>query len=323
MGVTSYYSFGGEIIGEETGGTRRDYLTDALGSVTATVTGAGAIENTYRYKPYGEQLAKTGAGSDPRFTWIGTLGYRLSTLKFSDLYVRARHYSCRNGIWNTKDPNGYQDGINRFLYVAANPILYIDPSGLKCANCDLDGVTGCGPDVGSKGNCSFLKDGDLHNKWKQVSDALAKQLVACFGTDASKIAGLLACVSEAESGYCNTCHSGNGGSGMFIIDKTKWKFCTPSSCDNKQICSKDNNSCAIATASNLASALCSSKACKGMPITTCLGKYWGVLPPKNQNEPDMKKCLKRESISYDQLDKIKCPTANKSKCNDCRGFYPR
>lgn len=80
MGVTSYYSFSGEILGEETNGVRRDYLTDALGSVTATVTGAGAVENTYRYKPYGETLAKTGAGSDPKFLWNGTHGYK--TCKF-------------------------------------------------------------------------------------------------------------------------------------------------------------------------------------------------------------------------------------------------
>ena len=85
MGVTSYYSFGGEIIGEETGGVRRDYLTDALGSVTATVTGAGVVENTYRYKPYGEQLAKTGAGSDPKFLWNGKLGYRKTALLHNGL----------------------------------------------------------------------------------------------------------------------------------------------------------------------------------------------------------------------------------------------
>ena len=115
MAVTNYYSFGGQILGEETGGVRRDYLgssahlvktgfepqpldfkcrsestsgrispnmrknhylTDALGSVTATVTGAGVVENTYRYKPYGEQLAKTGTGSDPKFLWVGRWGYR-------------------------------------------------------------------------------------------------------------------------------------------------------------------------------------------------------------------------------------------------------
>ncbi len=53
-------SVGGEILGEEMSGTRWDYLMDALGSVTGTVTAAVAVENSYRYKAYGDQLSKTG-----------------------------------------------------------------------------------------------------------------------------------------------------------------------------------------------------------------------------------------------------------------------
>jgi hypothetical protein len=99
MGVTSYYSFGGEILGEETGGVRRDYLTDALGSVTATVTGAGVVENTYRYKPYGDQLAKTGTGSDPKFLWGGELGCRENKLKYADKYDLGGFYSTQLGTF--------------------------------------------------------------------------------------------------------------------------------------------------------------------------------------------------------------------------------
>jgi RHS repeat-associated protein len=130
MGVTSYYSFGGEIIGEETGGVRRDYLTDALGSVTATVTGAGVVENTYRYKPYGEQLTKTGTGNDPKPKWLGTVGYRNSNTKFCDSYVRARHYGSSLGRWNSKDPIGIINETSYYIYVSNSPILVIDPSGL-------------------------------------------------------------------------------------------------------------------------------------------------------------------------------------------------
>jgi hypothetical protein len=65
MPVTNYHTVQGRILGESTSGVRTDYLTDALGSVTATVNSAQAVVNTYRYKPYGEQLAKTGSGTDP------------------------------------------------------------------------------------------------------------------------------------------------------------------------------------------------------------------------------------------------------------------
>ena len=165
MGVTSYYSFGGEIIGEETGGVRRDYLTDALGSVTATVTGAGVVENTYRYKPYGEQLAKTGTGSDPKFLWNGKSGYVAMVKRFAEFYVRHRYFSSSLSRWNTVDPLGIRGGdLNYYRYSINNSISLNDPSGLqlgdipwpfppnkdvdkyledRCTDLPIDGLTTC------------------------------------------------------------------------------------------------------------------------------------------------------------------------------------
>ena len=102
MAVTNYYTVNGEIIAEKTAGSSRvDYLTDALGSVTATVNQSAQVVNTYRYKPYGSQLAKTGMGADPAYGWVGTQGYRPTQKKFSDFYVRARHYGTPMGRWST------------------------------------------------------------------------------------------------------------------------------------------------------------------------------------------------------------------------------
>ena len=130
MAVTNYYSFGGEILGEETGGVRRDYLTDALGSVTATVTGAGTVENTYRYKPYGETLAKTGTGGDPKFLWNGLHGIS-KNLNDNLFYIRHRFYNSRFSRWISLDPI-YKIPIDElYLYCKNNPVLYIDPFGLK------------------------------------------------------------------------------------------------------------------------------------------------------------------------------------------------
>jgi hypothetical protein len=51
MAVTNYYTIDGEIIGEKVGANARtDYLTDALGNVTATVNQTPAVVNTYRVR---------------------------------------------------------------------------------------------------------------------------------------------------------------------------------------------------------------------------------------------------------------------------------
>jgi len=41
---------------------RTSYLTDAIGSITATVNSSQAVVNTYRWKRYGDRLAKVGTG---------------------------------------------------------------------------------------------------------------------------------------------------------------------------------------------------------------------------------------------------------------------
>ncbi len=141
-----YFTVQGEIIGEKaSGGSRVDYLTDALGSVTATVDQNAQVINNYRYKPYGAQLAKTGAGADPRFRWVGGRGYRLSGMRFSDVYVRARHYASLEGRWATMDPSRH--GQRDYLYSSASPCTHTDSSGrwidFLCGGDDKQRISDC------------------------------------------------------------------------------------------------------------------------------------------------------------------------------------
>jgi RHS repeat-associated protein len=131
MAVTNYHTVNGRILGETTGGVRTDYLTDALGSVTATVNPSGQVVNRYTYKPYGGLLAKTGVGADPVNQWVGSLGYRQTGKKYSDVYIRARHYDTANGRWTSTDPIGF-DGKdwNLYRYVYNRPINHRDMYGL-------------------------------------------------------------------------------------------------------------------------------------------------------------------------------------------------
>jgi len=144
MPVTRYHALNGELVGETTSGSSTSYLTDALGSVTSTVTPIGSVVNTYAFQPGGSTLAKTGSGSDPRFLWVGSHGYRTTSRVRSESYVRARHYGQGEGRWSSVDPlwpresaYGYADGSP-----ASNP----DASGLTITlvrtSVQMNGKTG-------------------------------------------------------------------------------------------------------------------------------------------------------------------------------------
>ena len=109
MGVTSYYTVNGEIIGENGPNGRIDYQVDALGSVVGTMNSSGSAQKVYRYKPFGAVLNDSGPGAEPMFRWVGALGYRYSGLAQSDQYFRACHYGSSQGQWTTVDPTWPQE----------------------------------------------------------------------------------------------------------------------------------------------------------------------------------------------------------------------
>jgi RHS repeat-associated protein len=133
MGVTNYYWAGDMLLGESGPNGKVDYLTDALGSVTTTVNGTGAVLNKYRYKPSGALLSKTGTAPDPKFTWVGSQGYRQTGLLLSDAYIRARHFSSLVGSWSSCDP--LWPKTKAYTYVSGRPVLVTDPSGLAGGGC--------------------------------------------------------------------------------------------------------------------------------------------------------------------------------------------
>ncbi|MCC7435244.1 MAG: hypothetical protein IT363_11205 [Methanoregulaceae archaeon] len=127
MATTNYHTVNGEIIGETTSSVRTGYLTDGLGSVTATQGSTGNVLATYRYKPYGTLLAKTGTGPDPRFLWVGAFGSLAAATTFAENYNRARQFSTRTGLWGSMDP--LWPAELAYGYVSGNPTSFIDPDG--------------------------------------------------------------------------------------------------------------------------------------------------------------------------------------------------
>jgi RHS repeat-associated protein len=125
--TTYCYSIDGQIVGER-GTSRMNYGVDALGSVTASLSGP-IVQNTYAFKPYGGLLAKTGLGPDASFGWVGSEGYRNSDRSFASIYVRARTYSTETCRWTTADPL-LLAVPQRYAYASGRVLTSVDPSGL-------------------------------------------------------------------------------------------------------------------------------------------------------------------------------------------------
>ena len=60
----------------------------------------------------------------------GTRGYRYDA-ETQNYYVRNRYYLPTLGRWLTRDPIGYQGGINLYEYAFDAPSTRLDPSGLQ------------------------------------------------------------------------------------------------------------------------------------------------------------------------------------------------
>ncbi len=97
-----YYTVDGQMIGYETGTARKDFLTDALGSVTAEVDQTGNTKTfDGRYKPYGGDFSSIGIRGS--FGWVGAWGYKDTGLTYVSHYIRSRHYSKSSGSWSSAD----------------------------------------------------------------------------------------------------------------------------------------------------------------------------------------------------------------------------
>ncbi len=107
-------------------GTTSYYEADGLGSVTSLSNSSGALASIHIYDSFGRLVASSGTITNPyRFT-----GRELD-FETGLYYYRARYYDPVVGRFISEDPIRFNGGINYYRYAANNPIMLIDPSGLK------------------------------------------------------------------------------------------------------------------------------------------------------------------------------------------------
>ena len=69
-----FYSVNGQMMGYESGGVKKDFLTDHLGSITAEIDQNQNRTFETRYSAFGRNNWSTGTGCG--FGWVGSYGYR-------------------------------------------------------------------------------------------------------------------------------------------------------------------------------------------------------------------------------------------------------
>jgi RHS repeat-associated protein len=111
------------------GSGRRTLLADALGTILALTDDAGAVQTSYTYEPFGTTTVSGQASSNP-FQYTGR-----ENDGAGHYYYRARYYTPGRGRFIGEDPIGLLGGINLFTYAMGNPVLYVDPSGLRVNVC--------------------------------------------------------------------------------------------------------------------------------------------------------------------------------------------
>lgn len=111
---------------ENADGTGREYfLYNATGTTSALTDDDGAVTSTSCYTAWGIETATVGTSENVR---------KFSTKERSELlgidYFGFRCYDPDLGRFLTRDPSGYPDGPNNYLYCMNSPVNKIDPLGL-------------------------------------------------------------------------------------------------------------------------------------------------------------------------------------------------
>ena len=162
------------------------FLTDHLGSVVATLDGAGTLTSQQRYLPFGEARLTIGTlYTDRLFT-----GQR-EMAGLGVYHYGARFYSPKLGMFiqpdsivpSVENPQSW----NRYSYVTNKPIMYTDPTGHKC-NPDDGCETPHGDPNSSDNPGSKEKEVDIINKAHKVGDVVTYEIngityKARYGTD--------------------------------------------------------------------------------------------------------------------------------------------
>ena len=128
--ITRYYIHGQGLLAAVTPANATFcYHYDGVGSTVAITDGSQNVVTSYAYTPDGMILGENEAFAQP-FKYVGQLGVMAESNGL--YYMRARYYNPATGRFISEDPLGFGGGdVNLYVYVGNNPVLFVDPWGLK------------------------------------------------------------------------------------------------------------------------------------------------------------------------------------------------
>jgi RHS repeat-associated protein len=110
----------------DTGKGKYYYHADGLGSIIAVTDTAGIVVQTYQYDAFGNLKDQKNRVKQP-YAYTGREWDKETGL----YYYRARYYDPMEGRFISKDPIGFDGGLNLYNYTDSNPVNKIDPFGLR------------------------------------------------------------------------------------------------------------------------------------------------------------------------------------------------
>ncbi len=178
------------------------FHTDHLGTPQLVTDDVGPIVWKAAYTPFGDAVPSIQTVENP-FRFPGQY-YDSETGLHYNYY---RYYDPQTGRYVTPDPIGLEGGINLFLYVAGNPVRWVDPFGLSTITFDrasgtiivYSGLTGFPVIIGPASNNASNPAG---NPW--ISDSHGPLPTGTFPTGTWLPTG-------------DDPNSGLGGAGFFPI----------------------------------------------------------------------------------------------------------
>ena len=146
------------------------YAFDEWGNVSQRLSSAGAVQSSELYDAYGSRMG-TAAQGDP-FGYGAQAGYYADS-ETGLVLCTHRYYDPANGRWLTRDPIGYDGGINLYSYCNNDPVNECDPignHGIGMYSCRAYFVPVCGGFGYCRENCTLTnviagKPAQSFNDW--------------------------------------------------------------------------------------------------------------------------------------------------------------